>query len=48
MGDTFAADRAAGNAANMAKIKVIAPLIINEITFSELFSAINAWSSVAF
>ena len=44
MGDTLAADLAAGNAANSANAKVIAPLKTSKVPFKELFSAIRAVS----
>ena len=47
MGDTLAADLAAGNAANNANAKVIAPLNISKVPFKELFSAIRVFNSEA-
>ena len=47
MGDTLAADLAAGNAANSATAKVIAPLKTSKVPFKELFSAIRVFNSEA-
>lgn len=46
-GDTLAADLAAGNAANSANAKVIAPLKTSKVPFKELFSAIRVFNSEA-